>query len=72
MEVANRVREAGLLSAVVPLATSAADRETVPTQAPAEADIEVINVSSDDEALVAAKELDNIMAAEDRQLMQNQ
>jgi len=50
MEVANRVREAGLLSAVVPLATSNTDPETVPTQAPAEADIEIIDISSDDEA----------------------
>jgi len=72
MEVANRVREAGLLSAVVPLATSDKDPETVLTQAPAEAEIEVIDISSDDEAPVAARELDNIMAAEDRQLMQNQ
>ena len=67
MEVANRVREVGLLSTVVPLATSTAEPETVPTQAPAEADIEVIDVSSDDEAAVAATELDNIMATKDRQ-----
>jgi len=67
MEVANRVREVGLLGAVVPLATSTAEPETVPTQASAEADIEVIDLSSDDEAAVAATELDNIMAAEDRQ-----
>jgi len=67
MEAANRVREAGLLSAVVPLPTSAADPETVPTQATAEADIEVIYVSSDDKAAVAARELDNVMAANDRQ-----
>jgi len=67
VEAANRVREAGLLSAVVPLPTSAAESETVPTQAPAEADIEVIDLSSDDEAAVAARELDNIMAAKDRQ-----
>ena len=72
MEAANIVREAGLLSAVVPLPTSAADPETVPTQAPAEADIEVIDISYDDEAVVADRELDNIMAAKDRQLMQNQ
>ena len=67
MEVANRVGEAGLLSAVVALATNTAEPETVPTQAPAEAYIEVIDLSSDDEAAVAATELDNIMAAEDRQ-----
>jgi len=67
MEVANRVREAGLLSAVVPLASSTAEPETDPTQAPAEAGIEVIDLSSDDEAAVAATELDNIMAAADRQ-----
>jgi len=52
---------------MVPLATSTAEPETVPTQAPAEADIEVIDLSSDDEAAVASTELDNIMAAEDRQ-----
>jgi len=71
-EYAARVRTAGLLSVALRPATSAVEPEVPQPRAMTlsevvEREVEVINLSGEDEAAVAVRELENIMAAEDRQ-----